>query len=123
MTYIQTPPLPQTKIDEPLTEPSSDTPLESQSGNFSSEQGEVEEWILTTPQLLFEVFGQDKIYRIYTDGRVEGFGEVVGVFNRFPMLYSEGLRQGLAHALECSECRTESQRSEQTQDQAQQLQD
>lgn len=71
---------------------------------LSSAQEE-ERWILAQDQILFEVLTEKGEYRIYTDGRVEGFGKVIGVFNRFPLLYSEGLRQGLAHALECQECR------------------
>ncbi len=74
------------------------------------------EWILSTPQLLFEVLTKERTYRIYTDGQIEGFEDALGIFNCFPLLYSEGLRQGLTHALECPECRKVGSSSEEIQD-------
>jgi hypothetical protein len=67
-------------------------------------------------ELLFYVLADGKEYRIYANGKTEGFGNDVRVFNRFPLIYSDGLRLALAHALECPECRTGVQPSEQNQD-------
>ncbi len=37
-------------------------------------------------ELLFEVTASGHDYRIYTNGRVEGFGDDVGVLNNYPRL-------------------------------------
>ncbi len=42
--------------------------------------------------ILFEVWSEDKRYRIYADGSVEGFGEEALIFNMFPLLRDRAIR-------------------------------
>jgi len=49
---------------------------------------------MSTPQLLFRVTASGHEYRIYTNGRVEGFGNDVQVVNHIPRLCS-GLLEGV----------------------------
>ncbi len=44
-------------------------------------------------ELLFEVLAEGREYRIYTNGRVEGFGEGASVVNHFPRLLIDHLQQ------------------------------
>ena len=43
------------------------------------------------PQLLFQIFSEGREYRIYTNGRVDGFGERPLVSNYYPLLEATGL--------------------------------
>jgi hypothetical protein len=44
-------------------------------------------------KLLFKVIASGHEYRIYTNGRVEGFGDDVKVFNNYLQLLTDHLRQ------------------------------
>jgi hypothetical protein len=51
---------------------------------------------MQSADLLFRIFAQEREYRIYTNGQVEGFGEHVKVINYFPRLCSDLLQEASA---------------------------
>jgi hypothetical protein len=69
-------------------------------GNFPSEQGEdslfegvdYRQMGANVPGLLFKVRADGKEYRIFANGRVEGFGENVQIFNYFLHRYADLLK-------------------------------
>ena len=63
-----------------------------------------------TGHLLFGVFSEGKEYRIYTDGRVEGFGDRPLISNYYPILEAFALGS-LRHQLQPSPSPAQAERT------------
>ncbi len=46
-------------------------------------------------EVIFEIYSQDKIYKIYRDGRIEGFSNDAYVINWIPTKCDKPLKHGI----------------------------
>jgi len=67
----------------------------------------METYQMAPDDLLFKVRAEGKEYRIYTNGKVEGFGNDVQIVNYFPFYCNDVRKYVISHVRECPECANE----------------